>query len=415
MKNFYKKIKFKNMFFYFKKNSDKFFNFLTVLFFMPVLIFIRLKRNLLLFRFVYFPSERFGNFVLTPEFYFCELNSGYIKPNKKYIDLFYFGKYCSNEYFKKIVKNRLNFVIPYKFGVNFYKICSKLSWNEHIDLGKSGYYSNIDLLGVLEKNDIQIKLYEGEKLKGKKILQKYFGIKENDKYICLNVRDNVYDSSKEDNFRNSSLETFESIILEFVDLGYFVIRMGRKVNSKLKINHPRVIDYATNGLWSEFLDIYIASTCYFAISTGTGWDSLPMMFRRPIVYVNLAQPAYITSFYRQSITLFKNFYCLKRKRYLNLSEICNSVIFQAVNVDTFTNNNIICKENSAKEILEACNDMLHYLEGKIFTSDEEELIKKFWSIYPVNDVSKYTGVPMHGKICGMYSISFLKNNPDWIK
>ena len=414
MNTLYKKIKLKTINFYFKKYLDKLIDCIIAFLIFPVLVFMRLIKSKFLFRFVYIPSERFGNFVITAEFYFCELNCDYIKPKQKYIDLFFFGNYVSNEYFAKITKRKLKYIIPYKVGKILYKISSIMKWDELTDLGKFGYYSNRDLLGVFEKIDIQLKLSEEENNLGKKILERDFGIKDGDSFVCINVRDNAYDGSKEDDFRNSSLEKFETTILELVSRGYFVIRMGKKVNYKLQMNHPRVIDYATNGLWSEFMDIYLATKCYFAISTGTGWDSLPMIYRRPILYVNLAQASHITSYYKQSITLFKNFYCQNKKRYMSLSEICNSKIFQSVKGSTFLENNIICEENSEKEILDACIDMIEFLEGRKLTSKEEELNKKFWEIYPKNCVSNYTGIPLHGNICGKYSISYLKNNPDWL-
>ena len=37
-----------------------------------------------------------------------------------------------------------------------------------------------------------------------------------------------------------------------------MLRMGAVVETPLASNHARVINYATNGMRSEFLDIYIA-------------------------------------------------------------------------------------------------------------------------------------------------------------
>ena len=63
--------------------------------------------------------------------------------------------------------------------------------------------------------------------------------------------------------------------------GIFVIRMGAKVKNKLNYSNEKIIDYATNGMRNEFMDIYIVAKCYFWITTDTGLDNVAKLFRKP--------------------------------------------------------------------------------------------------------------------------------------
>ena len=58
------------------------------------------------------------------------------------------------------------------------------------------------------------------------------------------------------------------------DQGATVYRMGARVESALPAAHPRVVDYATNGMRTDLLDIWLAATCRIFLSTGAGLDSV---------------------------------------------------------------------------------------------------------------------------------------------
>ena len=62
--------------------------------------------------------------------------------------------------------------------------------------------------------------------------------------------------------------------------------MGAKVNKKISFANSKIIDYATNNMRTDFLDIFLGSECLFWISTGSGIDNLSKTFRKPILYVN---------------------------------------------------------------------------------------------------------------------------------
>ena len=69
---------------------------------------------------------------------------------------------------------------------------------------------------------------------------------------------------------------------ELARRGYYVFRMGAKVLKPLKSSNPKVIDYAS-GMRSDFMDIYLGAKCTFCVTTLSGFDGIPRIFRKPAV------------------------------------------------------------------------------------------------------------------------------------
>ena len=146
---------------------------------------------------------------------------------------------------------------------------------------------------MLHKFKPHISFNEKEELKGKKILNE-FGIPENAKFVCLIVRDSAYlDRYKNQtlkdfsyhNYRDGDIDKYLLAAEELTKRGYYVFRMGVKVNKPLKSSNTKIIDYANSKMRSDFMDIYLGANCRFCISTSCGFDSIPYIFRKPIAYV----------------------------------------------------------------------------------------------------------------------------------
>ena len=88
---------------------------------------------------------------------------------------------------------------------------------------------------------------------------------------------------------NFDISTFEESALWLVEHGYQVVRMGAGSETPLITSHPQMVDYANSQHRSEFLDIYIAATCSFAVSTQTGPDAVCLAFRRPVCYIDVSR------------------------------------------------------------------------------------------------------------------------------
>ena len=157
--------------------------------------------------------------------------------------------------------------------------------------------TNIDRHGLLLNNAPLLSFDRYELDQGRDFL-KSVEIYENQPFVCLNVRDAKFLQESEPlgwsknrdwsyhNYRDTEIRDYVVAAETLANMGYLVFRMGAIVAKPLESSHPLIFDYATNGMRTDFLDIYLAAHCKFCVSTGTGWDSVPQIFRRPTLYVN---------------------------------------------------------------------------------------------------------------------------------
>lgn len=115
------------------------------------------------------------------------------------------------------------------------------------------------------------------------------------RHVCVLVRDPAYqrvvvpgDHSNND-FRDSDVAKFLPAMRWLADQGLTVYRMGAVVREPIGGVHPGVVDYATCGMRSELLDVWLAATCEFFLSTATGLDAVAIAFRRDRVFADLGQ------------------------------------------------------------------------------------------------------------------------------
>ena len=149
-------------------------------------------------------------------------------------------------------------------------------------------------LNALDQTETHLQITEAEHRRGNAELHK-LGIDPDRPYVCLVVRDGGHYASlgeKESDgysFLNFDISTFEQSALWLVEHGYQVVRMGSGNETPLSTSHPQIIDYANSQYRSEVLDIYIAATCSFAVSTQTGPDAVCLAFRRPVCYIDVSR------------------------------------------------------------------------------------------------------------------------------
>ena len=192
--------------------------------------------------------------------------------------------------------------------------------------------------------------------------------------------------------------------VSFFNKGIFVIRMGAKVKEKLNMNNSKIIDYATNGMRNEFMDIYLGSKCFFWLSTGSGLDSLNQVFRKPIIYTNCSPIGFTIKTKKDALTIYKHHFDNKTKKRLSIKEIMEKNLQYADSVQKYSNENIDLIENTPLEISDAVEEMYNRLT---FTWKEdkegENLQDLFWKNLFSNDKSKE-------KIVSRIGSNFLKEN-----
>ena len=158
--------------------------------------------------------------------------------------------------------------------------------------------------------------------------------------------------------------------------------MGVVVKERLQITSPKVIDYATLGVRNDFMDVYLGAMCHFCISTASGFDAIPSIFRRSVVYVNMAPAAYFLTFRKKDLTIFKHHHATVDHHELTLKEIFSYDVDRYIKTPDYLKRGVYLRENSSDEICDVVIEMLERLDGtwKI-DGDDEALQQVFWEIF----------------------------------
>lgn len=385
------------------------------------LLLIALLRPFLLIRVGFLHNDRLGHFGGNTELLILERKETLIKKkDKKIVDLYYLPRKISCNKTLEIMWKRVLIILPRFYLRPLCLIIRSIPFlSNHIAWKTSN--EDRDINNLMDKYPASLSFTEEEDNFGKSKL-KEFGLPSTAKFICLNVRDSAYLNSigmnnhEYHNFRDSNIDDYILAAEELANKGYYIFRMGVNVNKKFTTNHPKIFDYANNGMRSDFMDIYLGAKCYFCISTGSGFDSIPYIFRRPLVFVNLVPISAISSFIKNSICLSKNYYSVSDKKYLTLTEIFyNNEIGLYYKSEDFEKNKIILINNSPQEIKETAIEMEKRLKNEWISMPEDiELQDKFWNLFPVNAVN-VSGIKLHGNINSIYSTNYLRNNKKWLQ
>lgn len=227
-------------------------------------------------------------------------------------------------------------------------------------------------------------------------------------WVCLIVRDAAYlPTLGYHSYRDGDVDDYGPAMLELAKRGYHVFRMGAKVAKPFHVKQfyfgtegvtPRIHDYATNGMRSDFMDVYLGALCKFYVSTSTGWDAIPQAFRRPGCYANFVPYEYMPTWMPHSIAIWKHHY--KDGRRMTLAEMKKSGCGQFMRAEQFERAGIELRPNTPQEITELVLEMLDLCAraergyGAANTVIEQQTA--FWSDFPISRSS--TEAVLHGVI-----------------
>jgi len=386
-----------------------------------IVIIIRIIRPLILIRIGNLWSFRIGHFAANTELYMCEKDANINAPHKFIFDFFYFEEPISNHQLMLMFKRILN-ILPSWFLIRIQLINKIIPGGAIHDVG---YNSNIDrdIHNLLDKYPSHLNFTFDEEIKGQEELLK-IGLPKNAKFVCLLVRDSAYlatyqseiDWSAHD-YRDSNIENYILAIEELINRGYFVFRMGAKVNQPLNFTNPKFIDYAYNGMRTDFLDIYLGAKCEFCISTGAGWDAVPTwLFRKPVLFTNIGPLGYLPTYSAKFYLMIKGHFSIEKNRFLTYSEIFDSGLGYILDSSDYKMKNVKLIENTPEEILEAVIEIEERLSGTWKDSHEDEKLQNhFWNIFQGNLSTISSKAPLHGKIKSHFSTTFLRKYKVWLQ
>lgn len=391
--------------------KDRIIFILTIPFVFLIIVLLIVLRPFVQVRFYELRTERIGHFTIQTELYLTRKK--FLRNKKKILDIFCTKSKISNDFFKKKINN-LIVIFPRVLVFPVIFALKKLEFNYHLVPTREFFQKDLD--NLLDKSSSSVIFTNEENLLGRNTLIQ-MGIKENDKYVCINTRDNLY-AKKNLNmnldyhqYRNVNIEKLEKVFEFLESQNIKVVRMGKDVEKPLPFKSSNFIDYAFSNFRSDFMDFFLIKNCYFYLGTGGGLDGVPMVLRKPKLTTNLAPIIGITSEIKNVMTIFKHHYSKKLKRRLSLKEIVDLNYFNIFKDDIFKKEQIILEENSCPEIIEAIKDLINLIEKKLELSEQDKKYqKKFWKYFPLNYANK-DGFLLHGKkINSLISPSFLAKN-----
>lgn len=226
------------------------------------------------------------------------------------------------------------------------------------------------------------------------------GIPTGAKWVYLVVRDSAkHPHIPYHSYRNCDVASFEQAALALAERGYYVIRDGRQVAKPFAVKHPRVIDFALRTPYDDFMSIYLGAKCAFCISTGTGPDAIPVIFRRPVCYVNYVPLEYLQTYNTGSLAIWKHHE--KGGKRMTLAEIYESKCGHFMAAEQFAEAGITLVDNTPQEITEVALEMAAWLG---LERDQQDA---FWRAFPRSN-STYNDAPLHGDIRMRIGREFLK-------
>lgn len=387
-----------------RKHVKKIFKLLIVILFFPAVLFLRLLRPFISIRIGSLRSERIGHFIADTEVYLCESDKG--MHGGGHIDVFYHRHPISNKQLKKM----------WNRTIRVYGIARFIDFaNRHIPGGEKHVIprrrdQSRDVYGVLNSTKIHLRFTPEEEHVGMTALQK-MGVPEESKFICFHARDSEYLDSflpgqdwSYHRYRDCDIRDFIPTVEKMADRGYTMIRMGAKVKDKLNVKRKEIIDYANNGR-TDFLDIYLASKCRFFLGSPTGIIAVPMMFRRPVVCVNVLPYACIDIYTKKDLVLPKKLWHTKEKRFLTFREIFSSDVLQYDQTQLYLDRGLEVIDNTPEEICEVAEEMDEILDGRKIHDDEEKFLQKQFYSY-------YNSSVIDSKLLPRIGSGFLKRNKD---
>jgi putative glycosyltransferase (TIGR04372 family) len=232
------------------------------------------------------------------------------------------------------------------------------------------------------------------------------------RHVCVLVRDPAYqrvvvpgDHSNND-FRDSELAKFLPAMRWLADQGIVVYRMGAVVREPLGEGHLGVVDYATCGMRSELLDVWLAATCEFFLSTATGLDTVAIAFRRDRVFADLGQLMSLCLTY-PGLSIPKLLRSESDGRLLTLRESIAVGALTFVDTVDLTRRGLGLRANTPEEIAAVVREAYERRTGTwVPRSDEDDLQRRLLAALP--ESMKVGGV------IGRVGYEFLRDNPWWL-
>jgi putative glycosyltransferase (TIGR04372 family) len=314
--------------------------------------------------------ERIGHLAIEPELL---LSLRDVHPPRRTTTLFFCRGRVANSFLVSMWRRALH-VGPGWLLHPMWVANQRFPW---LDLGARGWDELHFDLRHLDETKPHLHFTPEDHARGRALLRG-LGLDPDEPFACLAVRDGAYlttvaperDWTYHD-YRDSDIATYRGLAETLADSGFPVLRMGAVVASPLASAHPKVIDYATSGLRSDFGDVYLFAHCRMSISSSTGVDSLAMAFRRPMGIVNLPGTGglQLSPFLR--LVMFKDLLDSSTGEPITLFDPRRPAAMAAYRTDSFAALGLRLEDNSSDLLTAFGREMLLVESGASCSSEAE--------------------------------------------
>jgi len=394
----------------------------------PITIFIVSLSFIIRIRFIKLFSSRIGHYSINTEFILCGIDLN-VENNKRCKTIFYTlpDEPICNDQLHQMWKRTIPIFHSSYVATEIDKLLQKWGGKKYENEPLKKIFEpdgdgrdRWNLLGKVKKCHLSFTTQEE---KHGKVLLEELGVPAEAPFVCLLVRDASYLSNympsadwSYHNFRDADINNYQLAAEYLADQGYYVIRMGKIVKKPFQCNHPKIIDYATSKLRSDFMDIYLSAHCYFYLTTCSGLDSVARVFRKPLLVTNLVL-ADFDIWHPWDLFIPKKIMDIQNDKILNIQEM-NQLYFEMKSKKKIPQlmqaRNLQYIDNSPEEIKAVTEEMLARLTGNYLGSEEEEKLQKvFWEYFPkysVDDNLPQLNIPVYVDHKIRIGIDFLKRN-----
>ena len=369
------------------------------------------------YKFGRLPSHEIGHYASNVEIHLCEKDAKIHGDSKKTVDIWYRNPdhaVANNQLdtmWSRVIKISNSPITRYADAISRrLPGGSKFSISHH----------DRDAYGLYGKMQSHIQFSNLETKQGEDFLNSV-RTTPSQKFVCLAVRDSSYKRDqfenrdiRHDDYRNNDISNFHNVAERLASDGFLVFRMGAKVERPFGVDASGVFDYASNGMRTDFLDVYLSANCEIFISTVLGIDSIPEIFRVPRVLTNYIPIANFGKYGPQDLIIPKQYWIENENRYMAFSEIVASknALGSCTSSYEYQRAGLRLVENTPQEITLATEELLARKNGTWQATVEAKTLQdKFWSLYDQLSPSGIKSrVSDHKPIIGS---EFLRANPHW--
>ena len=387
----------------------------------PIVAGMWLLSPLIRIRFNPLDSLRIGHLAPGPDAYLCARDAGLNLPSCRCLDIAFFTTRIIPNLQLAKMWSRVFRIGPSWLLRRAYRVNHFLPGSARRDASINAYppLLNYKATYLFQTMPPYLRLTDDEESRGQEGLRT-MGIPDGHQFICLHNRDASYvptidcdvDETHSD-YRNATIESYQLAAEALAERGYFVVRMGAVVASPLRSSSPYVIDYATSGFRSDFMDVYLVSKCFFFLGSNSGLQELAHALRRPVAVVNHAPVGHFIDSCAM-LLLAKQYFLLSEERYLSLREILArnaQYFFRSHEYDKF---GLRLVENTPEEIRDLGVEMVERLTGAWHAHPMDEGLQQrvIHACAQAKDeaVRRYRYNPFPAR----YSANFLRANPSWL-